>query len=317
MSKVLITGGNGFIGRKLCSKLSFSGRKIKKIVRKIKENDSSEQCICEFGVDQVSEDVFDDVDTVFHLVGVTHDINNSMTDSLYYDVNVTATEQLAKTAAKKGVKRFIYISSVKAGGSPTFGECMTEEDQAEPDGIYGKTKREAEIRLLEIGNKSEIDISIIRPALVYGPGVKGNLRKMLLSIKKGWFPPLPEIGNRRSMIHVDDLVDLLLLVERDKRSNGEIFIATDGNNYSSNQIYRAMSKSVDKNIKNWVVPNLVFISLAKIGDLVNIVLPFPFDSYRYQKLLGDECFSSKKIQTILGFKASRTIFSNSKSNHER
>jgi nucleoside-diphosphate-sugar epimerase len=119
------------------------------------------------------------------------------------------------------------------------------------------------------------------------------------------------------MIHVDDLVDLLLLVERDKRSNGEIFIATDGNNYSSNQIYRAMSKSVDKNIKNWVVPNLVFISLAKIGDLVNIVLPFPFDSYRYQKLLGDECFSSKKIQTILGFKASRTIFSNSKSNHER
>ena len=105
MSKVLITGGNGFIGRKLCSKLSFSGRKIKKLVRKIKENDSSEQYIYELGVDQVPEDVFDDVDTVFHLVGVTHDINNtSMTDKLYYDVNVTATEQLAITAAKKGVK---------------------------------------------------------------------------------------------------------------------------------------------------------------------------------------------------------------------
>ena len=316
MSKVLITGGNGFIGRKLCSKLSFSGRKIKKLVRKIKENDSSEQYICELGVDQVSEDVFDDVDTVFHLAGVTHDVNKtSMTDNLYYDVNVTATEQLAITAAKKGVKKFIYISSVKAGGSPTFGKCMTEEDQAEPDGIYGKTKREAEKRLLKIGNKSEIHISIIRPSLVYGPGVKGNLHKMLLSIKKGWFPPLPEIGNRRSMIHVDDLVDILLLVERDKRSNGEIFIATDGNNYSSSQIYRAMSKSLDKSIKNWVVPNIVFISLAKIGNLVNTVLPFPFDSYRYQKLLGDECFSSKKIQTMLGFKASRTIFSNFKDNH--
>ena len=312
MSKVLITGGNGFIGRRLCSELTRSNRVIKKIVRKIKSNDSSEQHEYNLGFDQVPEDVFDNVDTVFHLVGVTHDVDTSSPeDSIYHNVNVVATEQLAKTAAKKGVKNFIYISSVKAGGSPTFGKCMNEEDQEEPEGIYGKTKREAEIRLLEIGNRSAINISIIRPSLVYGPSVKGNLRKMLLGIKKGWFPPLPEIGNRRSMIHVDDLVDILLLVETDKRSNGEIFIATDGNSYSSNQIYRAMSKSLDKSIKNWVVPNIFFISLAKIGNLVNKIFPFPFDSYRYQKLLGDECFSSKKIQTILGFKASRSIFSNS------
>tara|TARA_B110000967_G_scaffold156231_1_gene161178 strand:+ start:2013 stop:2963 length:951 start_codon:yes stop_codon:yes gene_type:complete len=312
MSKVLITGGNGFIGSRLCSEISRSNRIIKKIVRKNKSNDSSVQFECNLGFDQVPADVFDDVDTVFHLAGVTHDVGtSSIEDSLYHDVNVIATEQLAKTAAKKGVKNFIYISSVKAGGSPTFGKCMTEEDQEEPEGIYGKTKREAEIRLIEIGNKSAINISIIRPSLVYGPSVKGNLRKMLLGIKKGWFPPLPEIGNRRSMIHVDDLVDILLLVETDKRSNGEIFIATDGNNYSSNQIYRAMSKSLDKSIKNWVVPNIFFISLAKIGNVVNKLLPFPFDSYSYQKLLGDECYSSKKIQTILGFRASRSLFKNS------
>ena len=312
MSKVLITGGNGFIGSRLCSKLSLSGRKIKKIVRKINTSDNYEQYKCELGLGQVSEDAFEDVDTIFHLVGVTHDTNKtSVTDKHYYDVNVNATEQLAISAAKKGVNRFIYISSVKAGGIPTVGKCMTEDDQTEPEGIYGKTKREAEIKLLEIGNKSGINISIIRPSLVYGSGVKGNLNEMLCAIKKGWFPPLPEIGNRRSMIHVDDLVDILLLVERDKRSYGEIFIATDGNNYSSNQIYRAMSKSLNKDIKNWAVPNIFFILLAKIGNLINIVLPFPFDSYRYQKILGDECFSSKKIQTMLGFKARRSIFSNS------
>ena len=312
MSKVLITGGNGFIGSRLCSKLSLSGRKIKKIVRKINTSDNYEQYKCELGLGQVSEDAFEDVDTIFHLVGVTHDTNKtSVTDKHYYDVNVNATEQLAISAAKKGVNRFIYISSVKAGGIPTLGKCMTEDDQTEPEGIYGKTKREAEIKLLEIGNKSGINISIIRPSLVYGSGVKGNLNEMLCAIKKGWFPPLPEIGNRRSMIHVDDLVDILLLVERDKRSYGEIFIATDVNNYSSNQIYRAMSKSLNKDIKNWAVPNIFFILLAKIGNLINIVLPFPFDSYRYQKILGDECFSSKKIQTMLGFKARRSIFSNS------
>ena len=113
------------------------------------------------------------------------------------------------------------------------------------------------------------------------------------------------------MVSTDDLVDILLLVERDKRSYGEIFIATDGNNYSSSQIYRAMCQSLDKCHKNWKVPNIIFKLLAKIGDLVNVVLPFPFDSYRYQKLLGDECFSSKKLQTMVGFKASRSFFSNS------
>jgi len=314
MSKTLITGGNGFIGRRLCSELTASGRKIKKLVRKTRENDSSEQYECNLGIDKVPENVFDDVDTVFHLVGVTHDINNtSIADSVYYDVNVSATLELAISAAKKGVKRFIYISSVKAGGIPTCGKCMTEEDQAKPEGIYGETKREAEIKLLEIANKLELHVSIIRPSLVYGVGVKGNLRKMVDGIKKGWFPPLPETGNRRSMIHVDDLVDILLLVERDKRSNGEIFIATDGKNYSSNQIYRAICGSLDKSVKKWVVPNIVFILLAKIGDLVNMILPFPFDSYRYQKLLGDECFSSKKIQTKLYFKAKYDIFSYDKS----
>ena len=312
MSKVLITGGNGFIGRRLCSELSKSKRKLKKIVRKVKLDDTSEQFECNLGYDEVPQDVFDDVDTVFHLVGVTHDVDKAkVSESIYYDVNVKATEQLLIAAAKKGVKSFIYISSVKAGGTPIYGKCMTEDDQSEPEGIYGKTKREAEIRLLRIGNKFSINITIIRPSLVYGSGVKGNLRKMHTGIEKGWFPPLPEIGNRRSMIHVDDLVNILLLVEGDERSNGEIFIATDGNNYSSNQLYRAMSQSLDKNIKNWVVPNMVFILLAKIGNILNKVIPFPFDSYRYQKLLGDDCFSSKKLQNIFGFKARQSIFSNS------
>ena len=311
MSKVLITGGNGFIGSRLCSELSRSNRVIKKLVRKINKNDSLDQYKCNLGFDKVPEDIFDDVDTVFHLVGVTHDVNNaSKLESHYHDVNVVATEQLVIAAEKKGVKNFIYISSVKAGGSAIFGKCMTEEDQSEPEGIYGRSKREAEIRLLEIGKESEINISIIRPSLVYGRGVKGNLRRMLLGIKKGWFPPLPETGNRRSMIHVDDLVSILLLAEKDKRSKGEIFIATDGNYYSSKQIYRAMNQSLNKVIKNWEVPNFFFIALAKIGNLINIIIPFPFDSYRYQKLLGDECFSSKKLQTTLGFKATHSIFSN-------
>ena len=105
---------------------------------------------------------------------------------------------------------------------------MTEEDQGEPEGIYGKTKREAELKLLEIGRQSDMQVMIVRPSLVSGPGVKGNLALMQRGIEQGWFPPLPETGNRRSMIHVVDLVEALLLVAKDRRANGGIFTATDG-----------------------------------------------------------------------------------------
>jgi nucleoside-diphosphate-sugar epimerase len=312
MNKVLITGGNGFIGRRLCSELSLSKRKIIKIVRQKQPNDNSEQYVCNLAFNKVPDDLFEGIDTIFHLVGVTHDLSNkAIQESLYKDLNIKATEELAKTAVKKGIKKFIYISSVKAGGTQNLGRCMDENDQFEPEGIYGRTKREAELRLLEIGSKSSMNVSIIRPALVYGPGVKGNLAEMLLGIKKGWFPPLPENGNRRTMIHVDDLVRIMLLVELDERANGEIFIATDGNIYSSNQIYRAICKSLDVGIKKWVVPTFLFFLLSKIGDLINVFLPFPFNTYRYKKLLGDECFSSKKIEKKLGFKASHSIFSTS------
>jgi UDP-glucose 4-epimerase len=312
MTKTLITGANGFIGSRLCSKLSLSGRNIKKLVRTSNINDSSEheQLECDLGRDPLPKDIFEDVESVFHLVGVTHDINNnSISENTYYDVNVLATEKLALSAVKNGVKRFIYVSSVKAGGSPVHGKCMAEDNQEKPEGIYGETKRQAEIKLLEIGANSGMHVSIIRPALVYGPEVKGNLRKMLHWIEKGWFPPLPEIGNRRSMIHVEDLVDIMLLVEKDNRSNGEIFIATDGYDYSSSQIYKAMCKSLDIKIKKWVVPNFIFFIISKIGDIINIFIPFPFDSFRYQKLLGDECFSSKKIHSLLGFNARYNLFS--------
>ena len=147
---------------------------------------------------------------------------------------------MAQKAVDNGVKFFVFVSSSKAGGNPIPGKCANEMDQTEPEGIYGKTKREAELRLLEIGRKSGMHVSIVRPALIYGPNMKGNLRLMLSSIKKGLFPPLPETGNRRSMIHVDDLVEAIILIAEDYRANGEIFIATDGEQYSSRDIYKSM-----------------------------------------------------------------------------
>jgi len=133
--------------------------------------------------------------------------------------------------------------------------------------------------LLEIGEESGIHVSIIRPSLVYGPNVKGNLQLMLSGVEKEWFPPLPETGNRRSMIHVGDLVRVILLVAKDKRINGEIFIATDGVLHSARKIYDTMCSVLGKSIPKWSVPKILFDIAALISPRIK---------YKVDKLLGDD-----------------------------
>ena len=212
-------------------------------------------------------------------------------------VNIDATVELARLAVKNGVKRVVFVSSVKAGGKVNSERCASEVDQSEPEGIYGETKRKAELKLLEIGRQSGMHVSIIRPSLVYGPSVKGNLKLMLSGIKKGWFPPLPKVENMRSMIHVDDLVQAILLVAMDDRANGEVFIATDGAPYSSREIYESMCSVALKSVPRWSVPKSLF-------DIVSLISPRI--KYKVDKLLGDECYSSKKLES-LGFRAQRTL----------
>jgi nucleoside-diphosphate-sugar epimerase len=254
--------------------------------------------ICNLKSEVIPDDALNGVDTVFHLAGFAHDLRDADTiKDLYQKVNVDATVRLAELAVKSNVKRFIFISSVKAGGLPNFEKCTSEESQNSPDGIYGKTKRSAELALLDIAKKSDMHVAIIRPSLVYGPNVKGNLRLMLSGVKQGWFPPLPETGNKRSMIHVDDLVRAILLVAEDDCANGEIFIATDGTPHSSREIYNAMCGAVDKLIPKWSVPKLLFDMISKVSPRIK---------YKVNKLLGDECYSSSKLEA-LGFKAKRTL----------
>ncbi|MDA9030991.1 NAD-dependent epimerase/dehydratase family protein, partial [Candidatus Pseudothioglobus singularis] len=236
MTVTLITGATGFIGRKLINAVEGEIRVLSR-----EKHSKYDAIVCDLQSEVIPDKALNNVNTVFHLAGFTHDMRDaSKIADLYYKVNVNATVQLANLAVKSGVKKFVFVSSVKAGGLPLFRQCANEIHSVNPEEVYGKTKREAELKLLAIGKESGMHISIIRPSLVYGPDVKGNLQLMLAGIKKGWFPPLPEVGNQRSMIHVDDLVRAILLLVDDERTNGEIFIATDGTPYSSREIYNAL-----------------------------------------------------------------------------
>ncbi|MDG2252955.1 MAG: NAD-dependent epimerase/dehydratase family protein [Methylophilaceae bacterium] len=296
MSKYLVTGSTGFIGKRLLGMLSSKQGDVRLLSRSDVKN--YETVVCDLQKDRIPKQALESVDTIFHLAGFAHDFQDpNQVKDLYQIINVDASIELARLAVENNVKRFVFLSSVKAGGVLASNKFFSESDQSDPEGVYGKSKREAELKLLEIGNESSMHMSIIRSSLVYGPEVKGNLKLMLTGIKRNWFPPLPKTSNQRSMIHVDDLVEAIFFVSRDKRCNGEIFIATDGRQYSSREIYNVMCGLLGKSIPKWSTPK-IFFDIASMAS--------PLIKYKINKLLGDESYSSSKLEA-LGFHAKKSL----------
>ena len=291
MNSIFVTGATGFIGKRLVCALDGS---VKVLSRN--EQLNNETIVCDFEKDPIPSYALTGVDTVFHLAGYTHDLeNNKNRDAIYQKLNVKATIDLIKAASKQRVRKFIFISSVKAGGINQQAVDMSEDDQLEPSDIYGKTKRKAEISILSIGKEYGIDVSIVRPALVYGVNMKGNLASMFDSVKNGWFPPLPQTYNSRSMISVIDLVTAIILITENKKTDQNIYIATDGCNYSSRDIFDAMCLVNGKKIPNWEVPYLIFLMLARTGDIFKFL---PFNTHKCKKIYRS--FYFKKTDRFQG-----------------
>ncbi len=293
---VLVTGSRGFIGERLISHLKKSGRKIKCVVR---NNPGENDFAVNLGLEEFPFKILDSVESVFHLAGSAHDVHSMhQNNQEYRKLNVDSTLELAIKSENAGVKNFIFVSSVKAGGNSNDGTCNNELDQYQPQGIYAQSKLETEQKLLDFAKTFSMKITILRPALVYGPHVKGNLSQMRSAIKIGIFPPLPKIENKRSMIHVDDLVRALIFLEKDSRTNGEVYIATDGNPYSTREIYEAICMSLNKKIPSWTFPFSLIKFVSKISNKID---------FKLNKLFGDECYSSAKLSN-LGFKPSSSIW---------
>jgi len=297
MSYTLITGATGFVGQRLVRCLKEYGHNLRILSRSPVLG--VDIIACDFVEDDIPEIALYDVDTVFHVAGYAHDLRNeSILENIYRRVNVDVTVRLLSLSIKYNVKHFVFVSSVKAGGVAIPSRHMTEDDQNEPDGFYGQTKREAELAVLEAGQKSSMHVSIIRPSLVYGARVKGNFQMMLSGVKHGWFLPLPDTGNCRSMIHVDDLVEAMLLVSMESKANGEIFIATDGVGYSTHDIYIAMLEAMGRRAPKWFLPKFIF----SIASLTSRHIADKVD-----KLFSDACYSSEKLKSI-GFIPRSTLY---------
>ena len=189
-------------------------------------------------------------------------------------------------------------------------DCLDEDAPAHPDSAYGHAKLEAEQHILAAGRVHGVHVCVLRLPLVYGPGSKGNISRMIRAIDRGYFPPFPEVGNRRSLVHVDDAVQALLLASELPQANGKTYIVTDGQTYSTRTIYEAICRALGRPVPRWSAP----VSLLKLGASIGGAVgklwghPMPLNCDVFDKLIGSAWYSSDKIARELGFWPQRTLY---------
>ena len=303
--KALVTGASGFIGSCLCEQLTRRGVWVTAMLRHPSEGPWDDSLISDLE-SPPDPSMLSGIDTVFHLAGKAHALSEIRQDEWeYFKINTDGTQRLLEVCQKAGVKTFVYFSSVKAAGD--INGVMDELDLALPDTPYGRSKQAAEKLVLE-GDYVPHPV-VIRPTMVYGDTEKGNLPKMIRAIQAGRFPPLPETHNQRSMVHVDDVVQAAILAAERIAAAGQTYIVTDGNTYSTRQMYEWICDAVQKPVPAWKLPLFVLKLLASAGDALGAVRGrrFIFDSDALEKLTASAHYSSAKIEQQLGFKARRNL----------
>lgn len=281
--KVLLTGATGFVGRGVLARL----RQEKDVQLRVALRGAATQClegaevalIEGLSVAQSWTHGLDDIDVVIHCAARVHVMEEQAVDPLaeFRAVNVEGTRHLAQQAAAAGVRRFVFVSSIKVNGEETSpGRPFTAEAEPRPQDPYGQSKLEAEQALFEIARQTGLEVVVIRPPLVYGPGVKANFASLTRALQRRLPLPFGSIDNRRSLVARDNLVDLLLLCARHPAAAGQVFLVSDGEDLSTAQLCRGLSEALG------VRPRLLPVPAA----LLRLLGALTGRSQQVQRLLG-------------------------------
>lgn len=291
--RILVTGATGFIGTRLCELLIDQGHEVRGISR------SGSGAVA--GVDyqtndfthaQSTSESLRDIDCVIHLAGRAHVLNKRNDETaLYRVVNCDATVQFAREALEAGVKRFVFISSIGANGNQSARQRFTEDSIPAPVAKYARSKLEAEEGLKALLQTSDMQLVIIRPPLVYGADAPGNFRTLLKVVDKGIPSPFALVRNARSLISVDNLALLIALAAQHPDAGGQVFLASDGSDVSTDQILAALAEGMGRRAWSIPVPQFLLAALLKLtgkGDL-------------YTQLCGSLTVDSAKARQMLGY----------------
>lgn len=253
MTRVLVSGATGFVGKHLCVRLVGEGRRVRVAIRKasgmVLHSEYEAAVVGEIGPTTSWAPALTGVDTVVHLAARVHVMDDSSRDPLaeFRRVNVTGTLNLARQAAASGAKRFIFLSTVKVNGEASQPGCpFTEQDLPAPRDAYSISKHEAEQCLRQVAAESGMAVTIIRPPLVYGFGVKANFQSMMRWINRGLPLPLGAINNLRSLVGVDNLVDFILTCMDHPAAANQIFLVADGEDLSTTELLLRVGRALGK-----------------------------------------------------------------------
>lgn len=311
---VLVTGGTGFIGRRLVMKLREKGARLRVLVRADRALPPDWE-----GVEAAVGDLADaaalrracaGANTVIHAAGFAHVDAADTPDFVarHWTVNAEGTFRLLDAAVAAGVERFVFLSSVKAVGDPG-PRCANEDWDAPPETPYGRAKRAAEERVSAVGRERGLHTVNLRPALVYGPGTKANLARLIEAARRGWLPPLPETGNRRSLVHADDVAQAALLAAAHPAAAGKTYFVTDGLSYSGRELSVILRETLGRPVPRWAVPVGVLRGAAELVDWLLWLSGRRDRKARTAlgKLLGWACYDSARIRAELGYRPAWTL----------
>ncbi|WP_309680826.1 SDR family oxidoreductase [Polaromonas sp.] len=300
---ILVTGATGFVGRALIDLLVKRGRSVRAAMRRAGAFTAAGASVVTVGDLSAQTDwsaALAGVDAVVHAAARVHVMQDAAADPLveFRRVNVQGTLQLARRAAAGGVRRFVFISSVKVNGEATEpGHPFTAGDASAPLDAYGISKMEAEQGLREIAAQTGMEVVIIRPPLVYGPGVKANFRAMMRWLARGVPLPLGAIHNRRSLVALDNLVDLMVTCVDHPAAANQTFMVSDGEDLSTTQLLQRMGRALGRPARLIPVPAI----LLKVGAAL---LGKPAIA---QRLCGSLQVDISKTRQLLGWSAPLSV----------
>lgn len=297
--RVLVTGADGFVGHALLKALSVAGFHVVAALRRPSVSSLPEEIET-----RILGDLTDDsadwegaclaVDTVVHLAGRAHVMDDPATAaSLYNAVNIGGTIRLARAARRHGVSRFVFVSSIKAMGEETApGVAWDEAAQPHPEDAYGQSKLEAEQALLAMHAEDGFPCVVLRPPLMYGTGMKGNLRSLMNAVIRGWPLPLGGIENRRSLLDVNSFASAMIQALSHPAAPGKTYLVADKIPLSIGQIVTAMAHAVRKRPRVFSLPTCFW----------NLARRLPFAGPRIRRLTGSLVLNAAKIESELGWK---------------
>jgi nucleoside-diphosphate-sugar epimerase/GT2 family glycosyltransferase len=310
---VLVTGATGFIGRHVVAALAARDAQVVTLARGEARFRGDTHLSVRSGdlLDHASlRGIAAGIDTVLHLAGYAHaeSADVGADAEMHWRITVEGTRAMLREARAAGVRRFVFVSSVKAAGEGGPA-CIDESLANAPTSAYGRAKLAAEELVLAEGRDSDMQVCVLRLPLVYGLDNKGNIPRMAAAIARGRFPPLPETRNRRSMVHVEDVVQALALAATRPEASGKVYYVTDGAVYSTREIYDTIRAALGLPPPRVRVPAWCLRCGARLGDFVQRLTRWraPLNSDTLEKLLGSAWYSSARIEQELGYRPTRTL----------